>query len=205
MIKHIIFDFGGVFLDLKGKRTGVPANLAKIFNIPEEKAVEIWQENKNDLLIGKETPKDFLVRMNALLGVSLDPDKTHESWISLNKMEKSDINWPLVEYVENLKDKYQIHMLTNVVALDNTNSEWYGHATKHFHNIFKSFEIGHKKPNKEAFLHVLEKINAKPEECIFIDDIQVNIEGAEKVGIKSILYINYDDLLIKLKQAGVEI
>ena len=205
MIKHIIFDFGGVFLDLKGKHTGVPANLAKIFNIPEEKASEIWQENKNDLLIGKETPKEFLIRMNALLGVSLDPDKTHESWIALNKMEKNDINWPLVEYVENLKDRYQVHMLTNVVALDNTTSEWYNSAIKHFHNIYKSFEIGHKKPNKEAFLHVLEKINAKPEECIFIDDIQANINGSEKVGIKSILYTNYRDLIIKLKQAGVEI
>jgi len=205
MIKHLIFDFGGVFLDLKGKHRGVPTNLAKIFNISYEKAVKIWQENKEDLIIGKETPKDFLVRINALLGVSLDIDKTYESWLSLNKMEKSDINWSLVEYTEKLKSKYKIHMLTNVVALDDTNSKWYGYVIKHFHNIYKSFEIGYKKPNKEAFLYVLEKNDAKPEECVFIDDIQANIDGAEKLGIKSILYINYKDLLIKLKQAGVEV
>lgn len=194
MIKHIIFDFGGVFLDLKGKHTGVPANLAKIFNIPEEKAVEIWQENKNDLLIGKETPKEFLVRINALLRVSLDLDKTHESWVALNRIEKSDINWPLVKYVENLKNKYQIHMLTNVIDLDNANSEWYNAIVKYFYNIYRSFEIGYKKPNKEAFLYVLEKISAKPEECVFIDDIQVNVDAANVLGIKGILYTNFDQL-----------
>ena len=204
MVKHIIFDFGGVFLDLKGKHTGVPANLAKIFNIPEEKAAKIWQENKNDLLIGKETPKKLLIRMNALLGVSLDPDITHESWIALNKMEKNDINWPLVEYVENLKDRYQIHMLTNVVALDNTNSEWYNSAIKHFHNIYRSFEIGHKKPNKEAFLHVLEKISANPEECVFIDDIQVNVDAANTLGIKGILYTNFDQLEKDFSALGID-
>ena len=203
MIKHIIFDFGGVFLDLKGKHTGVPANLAKIFNISEDKAAEIWQENKNDLLIGKETPKEFLIRMNALLGVSLDPDKTHESWIGLNKMEKNDINWKLVEYVENLKDRYQIHMLTNVVALDNTNSEWYSHATKYFHNIYRSFEIGHKKPNKEAFLHVLEKIGANPAECVFIDDIQINVDTANTLGIKGILYTNFYQLKKDFLDLGI--
>ncbi len=192
MIKHLIFDFGGVFLYL-GENKGVHYKLDKIFDIPKEKAVEIWKEHKEKLLIGKETPKEFLLRMNTLLGVSIDPDKTHKSWLSLNSMEKDRINWELVNYVEVLKDKYQIHMLTNNINL-NDKSEWYNAATKHFDNIFQSFEIGHKKPNKEAFLHVLERIGATPKECVFVDDIQVNVDAANTLGMKGILYTNLEQL-----------
>jgi len=45
MYKHIIFDFEGVFLDLGGKHSGIPHDLARIFNISEEKASEIWKNN----------------------------------------------------------------------------------------------------------------------------------------------------------------
>ena len=192
MIKHLIFDFGGVFLDL-GEDKKVHYNIDKIFGIPEEKAVEIWKEHKEKLLLGQETPKEFLTRMNALLGASLDPDATHESWLALNQIEKKQINWELVEYVEDLSKKYLIHMLTNNIDL-NKKPESYKSATKHFHNIFQSFEMGHKKPYKEAYLHVLKKINAKPEECIFVDDIQKNVDAANDLGIKGILYTDLEKL-----------
>src|SRR3989344_3953563 len=194
MIKHLIFDFGGVFLDLGGKHTGVPNDLAKIFNISEEKATEIWKEHKEGLMIGKETPEEFLMRISIQLGNPINIKEAHEDWKKLNEMEKEKIDWELVDYVESLAKNYKIHMLTNVAGIDSKNSEWFGVIAKHFNNIYKSFEIGHKKPNKEAFLHVLEQINAKPEECVFVDDLQVNIDAANELGIKGILYTNLDQL-----------
>ena len=193
MIEHLIFDFGGVFLYLEGENRAVHYNLHKLLDIPEEKAVEIWKEHKENLLIGKETPKEFLVRMNALMGTNLHPDITHDSWLSMNKIENHQIKWDLVDYVETLSKKYKIHMLTNNIDL-NDKSESYNSATKHFKNIFQSFEMGHKKPNKKAFLYVLEKINAKPEECIFVDDIQKNVDAANNLSIKGILYTNLNKL-----------
>lgn len=192
MIKHLIFDFGGVFLDL-GADKKVHYNIDKIFDIPEEKAVGIWKEHKEKLLLGQETPKEFLNRMNTILRVSLDPEKTHESWLALNTIEKNQINWELVEYVEELSKKFQVHMLTNNIDL-NSKPESYKSATKYFHNIFQSFDMGFKKPHKEAFLHVLEKINAKPEECVFVDDLKENVDAANELGIKGIIYSNLDQL-----------
>lgn len=168
MIKHIIFDFGGVFLDLGGKHTGVPNDLAKIFNIPKEKAAEIWKENKEGLMVGKETPEEFLMRISIQLGSLINTKEAHEDWKKLNKMEKEKIDWALVDYIESLKENYKIHMLTNIAGIDNKNSEWFDTIAKHFNNIYKSFEIGHKKPNKEAYLHVLEKINSKTKAIIVV-------------------------------------
>lgn len=60
MIKHIIFDFGGVILDLGGQTTGIPDELASIFELPVEEVSPVWEENKTNLLTGKETPIEFL-------------------------------------------------------------------------------------------------------------------------------------------------
>ena len=191
MIKHIIFDFGGVFFDLydsNGKHTGVPSHLVEIFGISIEDANKIWNENKEDLLTGKETPKEFLTRLNEGLKTSIDIDKSHETWEKLHSMKKDRINWELVDFVEVLSRKYQIHMLTDVINIGNGGEPWFDLVSKHFNNIFKSHEIGHRKPHKETFLYLLEKINAKPEECIFIDDIKANVDAAEDIGIKSILF-----------------
>lgn len=193
MIRHLIFDFGGVFLDI-GKDKKVHYNIDKIFNISEEKALEIWKEHKEKLIVGKETPEEFLARVGAILNHQISANEAHELWKEVNKMEKDSIDWPLVDYVESLKKNYKIHMLSNAIDLDAGNSEWADLINGHFDNIYMSFDIGHKKPNKEAFLHVLEKINAKPEECVFVDDLQVNINAANKLGMKGVLYTNLNQL-----------
>ena len=194
MIKHLIFDFGGVFLDLGGENRRIHYNLEKVFNISEEKALEIWKEHKEKLMVGTETPEDFLMRVGALLGSPINPREAHDLWKKVNKIEKDSIDWALVDYTESLKKNYKIHMLSNAIDLEAGNSEWADLIHRHFDNIYKSFGIGHKKPNKEAFLHVLEKINAKPEECVFIDDLQINIDAATELGIKGVLYANLNQL-----------
>ncbi len=203
MIKHLIFDFGGVFLDLGGKNARVHYNLEKVFNISEEKALELWREHKEKLIVGTETPEEFLARIGTLLKNPINVNEAHEIWKKFNKIEKVSIDWPLVDYVQSLKKNYKIHMLSNAIDLDSGNSEWVDLIDKHFDNIYKSFDIGHKKPNKKAFLHVLEKINAKPEECVFIDDLQVNIDAANELGIKGVLYTNLDQLKKDFSKFGI--
>lgn len=57
-----------------------------------------------------------------------------------------------------------------------------------FDGLVFSGPIGIVKPNREIFCHLLTKYNLKSEECVFIDDNKDNILGAEKVGIKAILF-----------------
>ena len=203
MVKYIIFDFGGVFLNLDGNHSGIPAQLAEIFKIPIDQANKIWGENKVDLLTGRETPKNFINKINNLLKFSIDIEQADQKWEALNKMEKSHIDWDLVEYVEGLKNNYQIHMLTDTIAVNTGNSDWFGDISKHFHNIFKSFEIGHRKPDKESFLYVLKKIGATPDECVFVDDFQKNVDAANELGLKGILYTNLNQLKTDLSAIGL--
>ncbi len=203
MYKHIIFDFGGVFLDLGGKHTGVPKDLAKIFNISEQKASEIWKDNKEKLLTGQETPQDFLVSMNTKLGLCLNIAKAYAEWKSYNTTEKEQINWDLLDYVRQLKKKYKIHMLTDTIDLDRSSDKWINEVDSHFENVFKSYKEKLKKPDKKAFLNAITKIDANPEECVFVDDFQPNITVANELGIKGILFTNLQTLKSDFKKLGI--
>ena len=52
-----------------------------------------------------------------------------------------------------------------------------------FEQIYLSYEIGLRKPDKEAYQYVLDNAGLAAEETIFIDDLLVNIEGAAKTGL----------------------
>jgi HAD superfamily hydrolase (TIGR01509 family) len=202
--KHIIFDFGGVFLDLEGKRTGVPRALARIFDITEDEASEVWEDSKEKLLTGQETPKEFLAVTAKKLDVSIDLENSHNEWRSFDMAGKEQrIDWKLLEYAERLKKHYAIHLLTNMIDLDQESSGWVREFDSHFENVFKSYEEKLRKPDREAFLNVLRKINAKPEECVLVDDSLTNIRVAEELGLKCVRFTTLEALNDEFKKLGV--
>lgn len=202
--KHIIFDFGGVFLDLEGKRTGVPGDLARIFNITEDEASEVWEDSKEKLLTGQETPREFLAATAKKLDAPIDLKNSYNEWRSLDMAGKEQrIDWKLLEYAERLKKHYAIHILTNMIDLDQESGGWTREFDSHFENVFKSYEEKLRKPDKEAFLNVLRKINAKPEECVLVDDSLTNTRVAEELGLKCVRFTTLEALNDEFKKLGV--
>ena len=53
------------------------------------------------------------------------------------------------------------------------------------------------KPSEEIYRHILNKYNLKAEECLFVDDLEANVEGAKKVGLHAEVFKNDYDALIK--------
>lgn len=208
MIQHIVFDFGGVILDLDGVHTGYPDNLAVIFKVPVEKAVQIWNDHKTSVITGKETPKNFLARMKSEHGFEFDIEEGIAYWEEQNIIDQSRIDWELLDFIGRLKQKYQVHILTDQIQLKNGASAWIDKVDTQFHTIFRSYEEGYRKPFPEAYLNLLTKIQATndPGSVIFIDDSQSNIEAANELGIHGILYTFKDHALLKrvFAELGVE-
>lgn len=198
-IKHIIFDFGGVFLDLNKSGMGVPTQLSKIFNIPIDVADKFWNENKEELLVGEETPKEFLIKVITFLDFKIDPDMALSYWENLAEVKESHINWDVVELAQELGKKYEIHILSDTIDVKRK-TDIIQKIHEKFRKVFQSHETGFKKPDAEAFLNALSKINAKPEECIFIDDVKANVDAAVKLGIHSILFESYEKLKKELSE-----
>lgn len=59
--------------------------------------------------------------------------------------------------------------------------------TTHFDSLIFSSDVGVTKPRTEIFSHALDQLGVLPEESLFFDDIQRNIDGAKMLGIHGIL------------------
>ena len=68
-----------------------------------------------------------------------------------------------------------------------------------------SYEIGSTKPSVKIFQELINKSGVKPEEIIFADDNNDNLEGAKQVDIQTFFYEGFDEFLESLKQLKVNL
>ncbi|MGN6243059.1 MAG: HAD family hydrolase [Motilibacteraceae bacterium] len=57
-----------------------------------------------------------------------------------------------------------------------------------FDPVVISGEVGLRKPNSEIFTHTLELLGVAPERAAFVDDAEPNVEGAARVGLRTVLH-----------------
>ena len=185
-IKSIIFDLGGVLLNISYQNTidefeklGVDNSCAfyskksqtNIFNL-----LETGEISENELIreiqssCKSATRKQIIFAWNSML-LDLPKNRTN--------------------LLENLKEKYQLFLLsnTNSIHIKEFKSRLGEVKYSKFYNLFDkvyySHEIGFRKPNKEAFQLILDENNLKANEVLFIDDSPQHIEGANKLGIQT--------------------
>lgn len=89
------------------------------------------------------------------------------------------------EWVEYLQEQYGYHEL--------------------FDSISYSFEAVVSKPDKKAYETILNKLQVKPKECLFIDDNPKNTEAAKLLGINTILFQDHVQLQEDLKSMGIKL
>ncbi len=190
MIKNIIFDFGGVILTHRS--TLIKEILTKMFPASSLKAIEFYLKHKSSLQTGKESSKEFITHLRK----ELKDDETIEKLLSMWETEYKNaalINKSIMNFIKKLKVRYRVYLFTDTIDLHDQYNSQRG-IYPHFERVFKSFEEKLRKPDKKAYLNVLNKIRADANECVFIDDLEENVKAAEKVGMKGIVYNNPNQL-----------
>ena len=200
MIKTIIFDLAEVYL--KGF-CGVENYLEEIIGMG---AIEI----KNKLQGGPE--------FQLLMKGKITEDEFWNKTIQRNKWNlkihhfKKAIrdNFDEVEgtreIIEKLKNKgYKLGLLSDHAR------EWIDYCNKKFdyHRLFHStqysFEVEYYKTDKKAFKLILKKLGEIPEDCLFIDDSEKNIQVAKSVGLNVIQFKNSKQLKRELTSFSINI
>ncbi|MEV4776373.1 HAD-IA family hydrolase [Microbacterium sp. LWH12-1.2] len=77
--------------------------------------------------------------------------------------------------------------------------------TTHFDRIFNSADIGHAKPDRRAFVHVMESLHLSAERIFFTDDSPAKLVGANELGIKTHAFTDVHTLRVALHAAGLPI
>lgn len=134
-------------------------------------------------------PREYISHATDRLGISEDSFIT--GWNSIYR----EIIPGIPALLENLKRNYRI------VALSNTNilhypvwMEQYHGVLRHFEKIFVSHQIGARKPEKEAYQHVLDYLHLSPAETVFLDDIAGHVVSARELDIHGIVVSSFDQM-----------
>jgi putative hydrolase of the HAD superfamily len=115
--------------------------------------------------------------------------------------EALDPNPPMIELMRELKDGgYRMAMLTNNVR------EWEPlwrpmlPVDEIFETVVDSGFVGCRKPESKIYALTLERIGLPAERCLFVDDVQVNCEGAEKAGMTAVHFRDNDQAIAEVRE-----
>jgi len=112
----------------------------------------------------------------------------------------SDFNYLFdgaLDILDYLKDKYQLHIITNGFEEVQTKKIKNSNIHHYFDQIITSESVGVKKPNPKVFTHALNMAKANANNSIMIgDSIEADINGAINVGMKAIHY-NFNNSIIE--------
>jgi HAD superfamily hydrolase (TIGR01509 family) len=187
-IKNIIFDLGNVLLNLDFN-----ASIRAFQKIGLTEDVLDKQQVYSDpvfyeLETGKITPEKFRKGVRKIL---INPDvpdqKIDEAWSAMIL----DIPESRVKLLQELGKTYKVYLFsnTNKIHISKLLSEF---KTQHkidfpslFTEAFYSQEIYERKPDLSSYEKVIKLAKIKPEESIFIDDLEKNIIAAKQTGLKA--------------------
>ena len=187
-IKNIIFDLGGVLLDIDYKKTTAAfeaigyRDFEKMFS--QYKLSPMFEE----LETGKIPEDEFLENLIRLSTLSVKRKAVLDAW---NAMLLEFRTESLVNLTE-LSGKYELYLLSNtnsihISAFRKIFTRDTGKPTldDYFRKAWYSHEIGLRKPYREVYEFVLREGNMEPGETFFIDDTTSNIEMANEIGIRT--------------------
>jgi putative hydrolase of the HAD superfamily len=180
-------------------RTGISTeNLGKAM----QAAAEINGENPLfELERGEITEVAFLEQLTD----SLEPLLGHRPEMHRFKeiyFEALSPNPPMIELMRGLKgDGHRMAMLTNNVR------EWEPlwrpmlPVDEIFETVVDSGFVGCRKPESRIYALTLERIGMPAEACLFVDDVKVNCEGAEKAGMTAVHFQDNEQAIAEIRAA----
>jgi HAD superfamily hydrolase (TIGR01509 family) len=134
---------------------------------------------------------DYFEQIAELLGKSPDDIRA----IDRNEHVRND---QLIEYIKLLKKEYKIGLLSNIG--DETMDELFPENERHdlFDAFVLSSNIGLIKPAIEVFEYTAAQLGMPADECVMIDDLLKNVDGAERAGMRGIVFTSNRQLELDL-------
>lgn len=195
MIKNIVFDLGGVLVDFHPaegmKKLGFSKEAAAAFQ--ENIFSKLWELCDRNPLSADEIRNLFKSRVK---GFEREVDLLWDNITAVTGVYEYSSDW-----IRNLKKRgFRLYVLSNFgQQAFETNSKLYTFLDEMDGKVV-SYEVGYIKPEPEIYRHLFEKYGLKPDECVFIDDRMVNVEGAVKCGMKGICFAGFEQAAGELER-----
>ncbi|HMO32905.1 MAG TPA: HAD family phosphatase [Lacibacter sp.] len=188
-VRNIIFDLGGVLLDIDYDATRRAFEDLGVTRFEEQ----FSQFHANALFQRLETgavaPGVFLAQLQELLPAPVPEQRLVDAWNAM----LGGFRQPSLALLPALRNRYRTFLLsnTNEIHLEAFSrlyaTHFPGALFDHlFDAAYYSHRIGERKPDASAFLYVLQQHDLAPADTLFIDDSLPNIEAARALGLQTV-------------------
>jgi len=204
-IKNIIFDLGGVILDIDENIVYKELEKMGISTLELARSKE-FMDIMSKFDTGIYTAPTFRKKTKALLGLEKMTDQKFDAiWNSM----LLDIPRERIEAIEKVKKHYKIFLMSNsnvihydLYVRDLQLRFGYHEFDELFNKSYFSFAEHLEKPDPRFFELILDHEGLLPEETLFIDDTASNIRAAQSLGIHT-YHISREELVRNLFENGV--
>jgi len=186
-VKNIIFDLGGVILNIDYGQTANAFKKIGVTNFDEIYSQAKQGKVFDKLETGELSIEEFSNYMKEFVPSlkSMDIDKAWNAMLL-------DLPVQRIDLLKELKKGYRLFLLSNtneihIKSFRKMIKSFYGEYILDdiFEQQYYSSEIGKRKPNVDCFQYVLDQNGLEPSETLFIDDSMQHVEGARKLKIKA--------------------
>ena len=197
--KAIIWDFGGVITSSPfdafnefEEVNGLPKDIIRTINSenPDMNAWAQFESNSitidqfDDLFLKEAKAKGFDIKGRDII-----------------KLLKGSIRENMVSFLRELKADFKLGCITNNVkpsSEDNTDNET-KEAMSIFDHVIESSIVGIRKPNPEIYMMSCDALNVSPDQCIYLDDLGINLKPARELGMTTIKVIQPEDAIQEVR------
>jgi len=194
-IKAIVFDLGGVILNIDYQNTIQKFKLLGVKNTEDFYSKKSQSNLFNQFEKGEISKKKFFAELQQKAPLS-STKELKDAWNSM----LLDLPSKRIDILKKISLNYSIFLLSNTNNIhiskfkQKIGKTRYNEFYELFSKVYYSHEIGMRKPESRVFKLVLTENNLSSSEVLFIDDSIQHIESAQKLGIKTYHLSNNEDI-----------
>ncbi len=185
-IRNVIFDLGGVVLDIDFKRTDEAFRLLGLENFYDHISPTHISHLFEEYETGMIDDAAFLKEVAGLVGKEAEEEKIIDAWNAL----LLDFLPERIELLKRIKTRYRTFLLSNTNSLhyQEYQRRLFAAYSVRLEDLFEKTYYSHtarlRKPHAAIFELVLQENGLAPAETLFIDDTAANLPEARQLGIQ---------------------
>jgi putative hydrolase of the HAD superfamily len=183
MVELLLFDLGGVVIDIDFERIFKKWSFYSGLPVQEIKAAFSADAALEQYERGQIDSTEYCRYVCDSIDMEMSFDQFSDGW---NNVMVAPIS-PTVNLLRDLSTQIPLYALSNANPLHKAYWEnTYADELGYFNQIFVSSDIGHRKPEPDAYLQVADELDVNLQNIVFFDDLADNVEGARSLGMQAV-------------------
>jgi 8-oxo-dGTP diphosphatase len=196
MLRAIIFDVGNVLISWSGE--SVYADIKEELGFDDEQLALFSKKYLGKLGRGEITEEELWA--DAEKELQIRKVNVSENLLGRKPETEGVVFRDVLEFAKELKSRgFKLALMSNTISAHEKVFTSKG-ITEPFEHIFLSHKVGLRKPDPNIYLHALQQLQVKPSEALFIDDLQENVEAAQKLGMYVLHADKPDSIVSKIER-----